>query len=93
VSVIILLVNRRNDSSVILAVVRSAFTQSTIYFFAVHFNISHSSGLHIRCSNRIYAVYMRVTRQVDRNVFFKLGNTGWRDGIVNSWHFTVNCCN
>lgn len=36
----------------------------------VHFNVSHSSGLRIRCSNRIYAVCIRVTRPVNRNLFF-----------------------
>ena len=33
-------------------------------------NVSHSSGLHIRSSNRFDDVYMRVTRPVDRNLFF-----------------------
>lgn len=50
-------------------------------------------GCTLDVRTRFMLLYMRVTRPVDWFFFLKLYSTWWKDGIVNSWRFTVNCCN
>lgn len=91
VLVIIHLINRRHDSSVILAVARSAF--SPVYkifqWSILMFRTRVGYTLDVRIGFMLYICVLHVRSIV---IFFYLCSTRWKEGIVNSWYFTVSCC-